>query len=87
MKIFVGNLAVETTDDDLQKRFEPFGKIYSVKIIRDMFSRQSKGFGFVEMPDRKEATAAIQGLNAEDLCGKPMAVTEARPERPRRGRR
>ena len=86
MKIFVGNLSREATDDDLQKKFEEFGKIWSVRIVRDMFTRESKGFGFVEMPVRTEATQAIQKLNTIDLRGKPMAVNEARPERPRRRR-
>jgi RNA recognition motif-containing protein len=86
MKVFVGNLSRETTEEDLQEKFEPFGKILSVRIVRDMFSRESKGFGFVEMPKRTEATEAIEKLNTISLKGKPMAVNEARPENPRRKR-
>jgi len=87
MNIFVGNLSRQATDDDVKQAFEPFGKITSVKIVRDMFSRESKGFGFVEMPVRTEAEAAIKTLNATQLLGRPMTVNEARPRPERSGRR
>jgi len=86
MNIFVGNLSRQATEDDVKQIFEPFGKITSVKIIRDMFTRESKGFGFVEMPGRTEAEAAIKKLNATELLGRPMTVNEARP-RPERSSR
>jgi RNA recognition motif-containing protein len=76
----------EATEDDVKQKFEPFGNVLSVKIVRDMFSRESKGFGFVEMSGHAQAETAIQQLNATDLLGKPMTVNEARP-RPERSRR
>ena len=87
MNIFVGNLSREATEEEVQQKFESFGSVLSVKIIRDMFSRESKGFGFVEMSVRNEAQAAIDQLNTADLRGKPMTVNEARPrdDRPKRG--
>ena len=89
MNIFVGNLSREATEEEVQQKFESFGSVLSVKIIRDMFSRESKGFGFVEMSVRNEAQAAIDQLNTADLRGKPMTVNEARPrdDRPKRGGR
>ncbi len=86
MNIFVGNLSRQATEDDVKQTFETFGKITEVKIIRDMFTRESKGFGFVEMPVRTEAEAAIQKLNATQLLGRPITVNEARP-RPEKGSR
>ena len=80
MNIFVGNLSREATEDQLQKAFETFGRIASVKIVRDLFSRESKGFAFVEMPTRTEAEAAIRALNATQFMGKPLNVNEARPK-------
>ena len=87
MNIFVGNLSRETTEEEIQQKFEPFGTVLSVKIIRDMFSRESKGFGFVEMSVKSEGQTAIDALNTSELRGKPITVNEARPreERPRRG--
>lgn len=80
MNIYVGNLARQATEDDVRKEFEPFGKLLSVKVIRDKFSGESRGFGFVEMPKRLEAEAAIAALNGKDLLGQSMAVNEARPK-------
>ena len=85
MNIFVGNLSHETTEEDLQKAFEAFGQVKSVTIIKDMFSRESKGFGFVEIQAKAEALAAINGLNGTMLKGKALNVNEARP-RPEGGR-
>lgn len=85
MNIFVGNLARNASEDDVRQVFEQFGRISEVKIVKDMFSRESKGFGFVEMPVRTEAEAAIKALNATQLLGKPLAVNEARPRDDRRG--
>ncbi len=84
MKIFVGNLSREATDEELQQQFEPYGRISSVQIVRDLFSRESKGFAFVEMPTRTEAEAAVRGLNAKEFKGKPLNVSEARPRPERR---
>ncbi|OOP54924.1 MAG: RNA-binding protein [Candidatus Brocadia carolinensis] len=85
MNIFVGNLSHDVTDNDLQQAFEAFGKVKSVKIIKDLFSGESKGFGFVEMQARAEAQSAITGLNGKDLKGRALNVNEARP-RPEGGR-
>lgn len=79
MNIFVGNLSKEVTDDDLQSLFAEYGTVRSVKVIKDMFSGESKGFGFVEMPGQAEAQKAISELNTRDLKGKKITVNEARP--------
>ena len=84
MKIFVGNIAYEVKDEELNDLFSKHGKVSSVKIIRDMFSQASKGFGFVEMPGRVEAQKALDSLNTFELKGKKLVVNEARPERDRR---
>ncbi len=79
MNIYVGNLSFEVGDEDLKRAFEGFGQVESVNIIKDKFSGQSRGFGFVEMPNTAEAQAAISGLNGRDLKGRPISVNEARP--------
>jgi RNA recognition motif-containing protein len=79
MNIFVGNLSREISGDDLRQAFEAFGKVTSAKIIKDMFSGESKGFGFIEMPVNAEAQAAISGMNGKEMNGKVLNVNEARP--------
>ena len=79
MKIYIGNLSYEVTEEELQKALEPFGKVESATIIKDKFSGQSKGFGFVEMASKAEGQAAIDGLNGKELKGKTLVVNEARP--------
>ncbi len=79
MKIFVGNLARTVTQDALRQLFETFGQVTTADIIKDKFSGESKGFGFVEMPTKTEAEAAMSGLNGRDLEGKALTVNEARP--------
>ena len=79
MNIFVGNLASSTTEDDLRQAFEQFGQVASVTILKDRFSGESRGFGFVEMPNRNEAQAALAGLNGQDVKGRTLRVDEARP--------
>lgn len=81
MNIFVGNLSKDVTDDDLQSLFAEFGNVKSVKVIRDLFSGESKGFGFVEMPGQAEAQKAMSELNTKDVKGKKINVNEARPRR------
>jgi len=83
MNIYVGNLALNVTEEDLQKVFEAFGNVESVKIIKDRYSGESRGFGFVEMPTGAEAQSAIQGLNGKELKGLMLKVNEARPQRNR----
>ena len=77
MNIYVGNLANETTEEQLKLAFEPFGQIGSVSIIKDKFSGESRGFGFVEMPTKEEAQAAIEALNGKDVGGRTLKVNEA----------
>jgi RNA recognition motif-containing protein len=86
MNIYVGNLEREVTEDDLKTAFEEFGQVSSAKIIKDNFTGQSRGFGFVEMPTLSEAQAAIAGLNDKDLKGRTIKVNEARPRRDDRQR-
>lgn len=81
MNIFVGNLAKDVTEQDLEKLFSQFGHVKSTKVIRDLFSGSSKGFGFVEMASRTEAVTAINELNTQDLKGQKITVNEARPKR------
>ena len=88
MRIFVGNLAWPTTEDELHQLFEPYGEIERTQIITDRATGRSRGFGFVEMPNRTEAHAAIVELNGTALGGRTFTVYEARAwegdERPRR---
>jgi RNA recognition motif-containing protein len=79
MNIYVGNLSFEVTEQDLQQAFEAFGQVESVNIIKDRFSGESKGFGFVEMPAKGEAESAINDLNGKEMKGRALKVSEARP--------
>ena len=87
MNIYVGNLAYSVTEDELREAFAAYGDISSVSLIIDKFSGQSKGFGFVEMPNNSEADAAIKALNETPLKGRNMKVNQAKPrgDRPQRG--
>lgn len=87
MNIYVGNLASDVKDEELKDLFTQHGKVDSVKIIRDMFSQTSKGFGFVEMPGRAQAQKALDELNTLEFKGKKLIVNEARPQKERRGGR
>ena len=86
MNIYVGNLSYEVTDDEVKDLFSPHGEISSVSIIKDKYSGQSKGFGFVEMPNQAEAEEAIKALNESELKGRNIKVNQAKPkeERPKR---
>jgi cold-inducible RNA-binding protein len=79
MKMFIGNLSHDISEDELRKEFAAFGAVDSVVLIKDKFSGTPKGFGFVEMPVRSEAEAAIAGLNDKDIKGRKIVVNEARP--------
>ena len=79
MNIYVGNLAHQVSDDELREAFEAFGQVESAVVIKDKFSGESRGFGFVEMPSQDEAQAAIEGLNEKELRERTMNVSEARP--------
>ena len=86
MNIYVGNLARETSEADLRQAFEAFGQVSSAAIIKDKFSGESRGFGFVEMPTAAEAQAAIAGMNGKELGGRALSVNEAKPREDRGGR-
>ena len=88
MNIYVGNLAYGVTDAELSQAFSAYGTVASATIIKDKFSGQSKGFGFVEMPNNAEANEAIKALNEKPLKGRNMRVNEAKPreDRPQRPR-
>jgi RNA recognition motif-containing protein len=85
MNIYVGNLAPETTDDDLRQAFEAFGQVSTATVIKDKFSGESRGFGFVEMPSKNEAETAIVEMDGKDLKGNTIKVNEARPRSDRGG--
>ena len=85
MKIYVGNLAYRTTEDDLREEFEKYGAVSQVDIITDRESGRSKGFGFVEMLDNDEANKAIEALDGFNLGERTLKVNEARPKTPRTG--
>ncbi len=87
MNIYVGNLSYEVTEEDLKEAFEAFGQVESVRIIKDKYSGQSKGFGFVEMPAKDEAQSAINELNDKEFKGRTLKVNEARPRTESRGGR
>jgi RNA recognition motif-containing protein len=84
MNIYVGNLSNASTEDELRAAFEAFGQVTSATIIKDKFSGESRGFGFVEMPSKEEAQAAIDKMNGQDLGGRSIRVSEARPKTERR---
>ena len=79
MKIYVGNLSYETTEEDLQQEFVAFGEVTSVSVITDKYTGRPKGFAFVEMASKSEAEAAITGLNGKMLKDRTVVVNEARP--------
>ncbi len=85
MNIYVGNLSNNATDETIRQAFESFGQVTSAKVIKDKYTGQSRGFGFVEMLEEAQAQAAIKSLNGKELMGKQMSVKEARP-RPDQGR-
>jgi RNA recognition motif-containing protein len=85
MNIYVGNLSRDTAEGDLRQAFEAHGQVTTVSIIKDKYSGESKGFGFVEMPTKAEAEAAITNLNGKDLNGRTLNISEARPRTENRG--
>lgn len=85
MKIFVGNLSRDVTEDDLRRAFEPFGEVASCNVIKDRFSGEPRGFGFIEMSAKGAAESAIAELNGKDLKGRRLTVNEARPRTDDRG--
>ena len=79
MKIYVGNLSYNVTEEELRQALEAFGPVNSASIIKDKTTGQSKGFGFVEMEAEADGKAAIEGLNGKELKGRAIVVNEARP--------
>jgi RNA recognition motif-containing protein len=79
MNIYVGNLSFNATEDDIRQAFEAYGQVSTASIVKDKFTGQSRGFGFVEMANDTEAQAAIAGLNGKELQGRTLTVNEARP--------
>ncbi|MCL2105304.1 MAG: RNA-binding protein [Kiritimatiellaeota bacterium] len=86
MDIYVGNLAYSTNDESLKEAFLPYGDVTSARVVTDRMTGRSKGFGFVEMPDRTQAQAAIDALNGKDIDGRALRVNESQPK-PREERR
>ncbi|MFO7712423.1 MAG: RNA-binding protein [Dehalococcoidia bacterium] len=79
MNIYVGNLSREATEDEIRQKFEAFGQVTSVNIIKDRYSGDSRGFAFVEMADKGEAQTAINELNGTQLGERTLSINEARP--------
>lgn len=86
MDIYVGNLAYKSTDEDLRTLFAQYGEVTSARVVVDRASGRSKGFGFVEMPNREEAQKAIDAINGNDFQGRALRVNESQPK-PREERR
>jgi RNA recognition motif-containing protein len=84
-KLYVGNLSYSMSDDTLASAFSQCGTVESARVITDRDSGRSKGFGFVEMSSDQEATAAIEKMNGQVVEGRPLNVSEARPQAPREG--
>ena len=80
MDIYVGNLAYATSDEDLRNQFAAFGTVSSARVCVDRMSGRSKGFGFVEMPNKDEAAAAIAAMNGKDVDGRALRVNESQPK-------
>ena len=85
MNIYVGNLSFKATDEDLRQTFGAYGEVSSASIISDRATGRSRGFGFVEMPNDEEGSAAIAALNGKDMMGRNLTVNEARPREERGG--
>ncbi len=88
MNIYVGNIAHEATEEDVKQAFSAYGAVSKASIVKDKFTGNSRGFGFVEMSNDEEAKKAIAELNGKELKGRPLTVNEARPREegaPRRG--
>ncbi len=87
MNIYVGNLLFDVTESDLKEAFGQFGTVTEVRMIMDKFSGKSKGFCFIEMPDKDEAKKAIDEMNGKEFMGREIKASEAKPKTDRRGGR
>src|SRR5207302_1189599 len=85
MKLYVGNLSFETTENDLQDLFEQHGQVSEVTLMMDRMTGKSRGFAFITMNDKAQADAAMAALNGKDLNGRALNVNEARPREDRKG--
>ena len=85
MRLYVGNLSYNVTNQSLETLFGEFGQVKSAQVVQDRDTGRSKGFGFVEMNDNGQAQAAIQGLNLKEVEGRSLTVNEARPREERSG--
>jgi len=85
MKLYVGNLAFETTSDDLQSLFAQAGTVENVNVIEDRETGRSRGFGFVEMQTKEEGAAAVAQFNGKEVAGRALKVNEAKPRENRNG--
>jgi RNA recognition motif-containing protein len=82
-KLYVGNLAFSVTDDELMQAFTSFGNITSARVVMDRMTGRSKGFGFVEIEDDSQADEAINKMNGQTIAGRPVRVSEAKPQEDR----
>lgn len=85
MKIYVGNLSQDVTEEELKKEFQAFGEVASASIVMDKYSGRPRGFAFVEMPSVSEGQAAIAGLNGKTIKDRTLTVNAARPREDRGG--
>jgi len=79
MKLYVGNISFDTTEDQLREAFGSYGEVSSVSVITDKFTGESRGFAFLEMSDKGEAIEAMNSLNGQDMNGRTLKVNEAKP--------
>jgi RNA recognition motif-containing protein len=86
IKIYVGNLSFDSSEEDLKGLFATYGDVESAKVIVDQFTNRSRGFGFIEMSNREEGLKAIQALDSKDLGGRTLKVNEAKPKSDNRNR-
>lgn len=87
MNIYVGNIAHEVSEDEIKQAFQEFGEVISVTILKDKYTGDPRGFGFVEMPNKSEALKAMQSLNSTEIKGRHLIINEARPKRDDRNKR
>ncbi|MCB2230344.1 RNA-binding protein [bacterium] len=85
MKIYIGNMSFDMTEDDLRQTFESFGEVSDINIIMDRDTGRPRGFAFVEMPDSGAASSAIADLNGKEIGGRRLTVNEAKPRNDNRG--
>ncbi|KAA0220179.1 RNA-binding protein [bacterium] len=85
MNIYVGNIARSVSEDELRDAFAAHGEVSTVTLIKDKFTGEPRGFGFIEMPAKMQAMTAIKEMNGKELQGRSLIVNEARPKTDKRG--